>query len=89
VQYGYCASRSRWFWGCGCTWSARCAACRFGYALAGAKAGGREVLLDTLAGLTLLRARPQGGEPEPAGRQFFSPLRQVIEPVNDTLKGSA
>ena len=27
------------------------------------------------------------GEPEPAGRQYFKPLRQVIESVNDTLKG--
>jgi hypothetical protein len=28
AQYGYCASHSRWFWGCGCTWSAPCGACR-------------------------------------------------------------
>jgi hypothetical protein len=28
AQYGYCASHSRWFWGCGCTWSAPCRACR-------------------------------------------------------------
>jgi hypothetical protein len=28
AAYGYCASHSRWFWGCGCTWSAPCRACR-------------------------------------------------------------
>ena len=27
------------------------------------------------------------GEPERAGAQFFKPLRQVIESVNDTFKG--
>jgi hypothetical protein len=27
------------------------------------------------------------GEPERAGSQFFKPLRQVIESVNDTFKG--
>jgi hypothetical protein len=38
------------------------------------------------AGFTLLRPARKG-EPEPAGRQYFKPLRQVIESVNDTLKG--
>jgi len=38
------------------------------------------------ARLTLLRPARKG-EPEPAGRQYFRPLRQVIESVNDTLKG--
>ena len=38
------------------------------------------------AGLVLLRPARKG-EPEPAGRQYFKPLRQVIESVNDTLKG--
>jgi hypothetical protein len=38
------------------------------------------------AGLTLLRPARKG-EPEPGGRQYFRPLRQVIESVNDTLKG--
>jgi hypothetical protein len=38
------------------------------------------------AGLSLLRPARKG-EPEPAGRQYFKPLRQVIESVNDTLKG--
>jgi len=38
------------------------------------------------AGLRLLRPARKG-EPERAGAQFFKPLRQVIESVNDTLKG--
>jgi hypothetical protein len=38
------------------------------------------------AGLRLLRPARKG-EPERAGAQFFRPLRQVIESVNDTLKG--
>lgn len=38
------------------------------------------------AGLVLLRPARKG-EPERAGSQFFKPLRQVIESVNDTLKG--
>jgi hypothetical protein len=29
------------------------------------------------------------GEPSRPGSQFFKPLRQIIESVNDTLKGSA
>ena len=89
-----------------------------GYALTGAKADERQVLLDTLgtdpallthrvgqivigdknyyghdsettladAGIRLLRAA-LAGEPERAGSRFFKPLRQVIESINDTLKG--
>ncbi len=38
------------------------------------------------AGATLLRPARQG-EPERPGTQFFKPLRQVIESVNDTFKG--
>ena len=41
-----------------------------------------------LAGARLVLLRPaRKGEPDPAGRQYFKPLRQVIESVNDTLKG--
>jgi hypothetical protein len=41
-----------------------------------------------LAGARLVLLRPaRKGEPEPAGQQYFKPLRQVIESVNDTLKG--
>jgi Transposase DDE domain len=38
------------------------------------------------AGLRLLRPARQGEPPRP-GTQFFKPLRQVIESVNDTFKG--
>jgi hypothetical protein len=38
------------------------------------------------AGLALIRPACKG-EPEPAGRHYFKPLRQVIESVNQTLKG--
>jgi len=38
------------------------------------------------AGLHLLRPARQG-EPARPGAQFFRPLRQTIESVNDTLKG--
>jgi Transposase DDE domain len=38
------------------------------------------------AGLTLLRPARKS-EPDPAGHRYFRPLRQVIESVNDTLKG--
>lgn len=38
------------------------------------------------AGITLLRPARKG-EPARAGQRFFKPLRQVIESINDTLKG--
>lgn len=41
--------------------------------------------LDT-AGIDLLRPARKGEKPRP-GQQFFKPLRQIIESVNDTLKG--
>lgn len=37
-------------------------------------------------GITLLRPTRKG-EPERAGARFFKPLRQIIESINDTLKG--
>ncbi len=40
----------------------------------------------TNAGLNLLRPARKG-EPPRAGIPFFKPLRQVIESINDTLKG--
>lgn len=44
-----------------------------------------ETTLDE-AGIDLLRPARKG-EPERARSQFFKPLRQVIESINDTLKG--
>jgi hypothetical protein len=116
AQYGYCASHSRWFWGLRLHLVCTLHGLPVGFALAGAKADERQVLLDILsdesltwpegqtvigdknyygrdfekllreAGLVLLRPARKG-EPEPAGRQYFKPLRQVIESVNDTFKG--
>ena len=115
AQYGYCASHSRWFWGLRLHLVCTLHGLPVGFALAGAKADERQVLLDILAdgelagragqvvigdkgyygrdfetalaaGFTLLRPARKG-EPGPAGRQYFKPLRQVIESVNDRLKG--
>jgi hypothetical protein len=116
AQYGYCASHSRWFWGLRLHLVTTLHGLPVGFALAGAKADERQVLLGILAdeelagragqlligdknyygrdfegdladaGLTLFRPGRKG-EPELAGRQYFKPLRQVIESVNDTLKG--
>jgi Transposase DDE domain len=116
AEYGYCASHSRWFWGLRLHLLCTLHGLPVGFALAGAKADERQVLLGILAdddlarraaqliigdknyygrdfeaelaadGFTLLRPARKG-EPEPAGRQYFKPLRQVIESVNDTLKG--
>jgi hypothetical protein len=116
AQYGYCASHSRWFWGLRLHLVTTLHGLPVGFALAGAKADEREVLLEILAdqalarpggqtvigdknyygrdfekllredGLVLLRPARKG-EPEPAGRPYFKPLRQVIESVNQTFKG--
>ncbi len=115
AQYGYCASHSRWFWGLRLHLVTTLHGLPVGFALAGAKADERLVLLDILAdeslawpegqtligdknyygrdfekalreaGLVLLRPARKG-EPEPSGRQYFKPLRQVIESVNQTFK---
>ena len=117
AEYGYCASHSRFFWGLRLHLVCTLAGLPVGYALTGAKADERQVLLDILAdpALTAGRARQiligdknyyghsfettlanghvcllrpaRKGEPERAGSQFFKPLRQVIESVNDTFKG--
>jgi hypothetical protein len=116
AQYGYCASHSRWFWGLRLHLVCTLHGLPVGYALAGAKADERQVLLGILGqgdlpwrpgqvvigdkgyygrgfeavlageGLALLRPARKG-EPDPAGSRYFRPLRQVIESVNDTLKG--
>ena len=116
AQYGYCASHSRWFWGLRLHLVTTLHGLPVGFALAGAKADERQVLLGILAeqdlawpagqtligdknyygrdfekllreaGIVLLRPARKG-EPQPAGRQYFKPLRQVIESVNQTFKG--
>jgi Transposase DDE domain len=116
AEYGYCASHSRWFWGLRLHLVCTLHGLPVGFALAGAKADERQVLLgilgradlpwqpgqviigdkgyygrdfeNELARARLVLLRPaRKGEPAPAGRQYFRPLRQVIESVNDTLKG--
>jgi Transposase DDE domain len=117
AEYGYCASHSRYFWGLRLHLLTTLHGLPVGFALAGAKADERTVLLDilddpvllagrarqiiigdknyygrsfetalTAGGLILLRP-PRKGEPARAGQQFFKPLRQIIESVNDTFKG--
>ena len=116
AEYGYCASHSRYFWGLRLHLVTTLHGLPIGYALAGAKADERQVLLGILGhgdlpgrpgqliiadknyygrdfetdleeGQLVLLRPARKGEPEPAGRQYFKPLRQVIESVNDTLKG--
>jgi hypothetical protein len=118
AEYGYCASHSRYFWGLRLHLVTTLSGLPIGFALTGAKADERQVLLGIFeadptlvttrpgqiligdknyyghdfeaalagAGLTLLRPA-RHGEPERPGAQFFKPLRQVIESVNDTFKG--
>ncbi len=117
AEYGYCPSHSRYFWGLRPHLLTTLHGLPVGFALTGAKADERQVLLSILddaelaalvpgqtligdknyygrdfeanlarAGLRLLRPA-RCGEPEPPGRQFFKPLRQIIESVNDTFKG--
>jgi hypothetical protein len=117
AEYGYCASHSRYFWGLRLHLLCTLHGLPVGFALTGAKADERQVLLDILddPGLTAGRARQaiigdknyygarfettladggicllrpaRNGEAQRPGAQFFKPLRQVIESVNDTLKG--
>jgi hypothetical protein len=117
AEYGYCASHSRYFWGLRLHLLCTLHGLPVGFALTGAKADERSVLLDILhadptltdrgaqiligdknyfgaefeatlpeAGITLLRPARKG-EPERPGARFFKLLRQVIESINDTLKG--
>ena len=117
AEYGYCASHSRYFWGLRLHLLCTLHGLPVAFALTGAKADERQVLLDMLhadpsltdrprqimigdknyfgaefeaalpqAGIDLLRPARKG-ETERPGARFFKPLRQVIESINDTLKG--
>jgi Transposase DDE domain len=118
AEYGYCASHSRYFWGLRLHLLCTLHGLPVGFAVSGAKADERQVLLgilaadptltdaragqtliadkhyygrafeDTLAadGITLLRAARAKEKPRP-GAPLLKPLRQVIESINDTLKG--
>jgi Transposase DDE domain len=118
AEYGYCASHSRYFWGLRLHLLCTLHGLPVGFAVSGAKADEREVLLGILDadptltadrrgqtvigdrhyygrqfettlnghGITLLRPARAGEVPRP-GARLFKPLRQVIESINDTLKG--
>jgi hypothetical protein len=118
AEYGYCASHSRYFWGLRLHLLCTLQGLPVGFAVSGAKADEREVLLGILDadpmltagrsgqtviadrhyygrqfeatlhghGITLLRPARTGEAPRP-GARLFRPLRQVIESINDTLKG--
>jgi hypothetical protein len=119
AEYGYCASHSRYFWGLRLHLVCTLHGLPMGWALTGAKADEREVLLGILTttttlastartpvtiigdknyygrgfeatladgGITMLRPTRKGEKPRP-GDRFFKPLRQIIESINDTLKG--
>lgn len=118
AEYGYCASHSRYFWGLRLHLLCTLHGLPVGFALSGAKADEREVLLGILDadptltsgrtaqtviadrhyygrqfestlnnhGITLLRPARAGEAPR-TGARLFKPLRQVIESINDTLKG--
>jgi len=59
AEYGYCASHSRWFWGLRLHMLATLQGLPVGFALTGAKADERQVLLDILDGdPTLTATRP-------------------------------
>jgi hypothetical protein len=118
AEYGYCASHSRYFWGLRLHLLCTLHGLPVGFAVSGAKADEREVLLGILDadptltagrsgqtviadrhyygrqfettltghGITLLRPARSGEAARP-GARLFKPLRQVIESINDTLKG--
>lgn len=118
AEYGYCASHSRFFWGLRLHLICTPHGLPVAFALTGAKAVEREVLLDIIAterellharpgqtlladknyygrefeqqladeGVRLLRPARKGEAPR-AGSHLLKPLRQLIESVNETLKG--
>jgi hypothetical protein len=57
AEYGYCASHSRWFWGLRLHLLCTLAGLPVGFALTGAKADERQVLLDILADPALTAGR--------------------------------
>ena len=90
AEYGYCASHSRFFWGLRLHLVCTLSGLPVAFALAGAKADEREVLLGMFeaaladADLELLRPARKGEKPRP-GHRYFKPFRQVIESINNTL----
>jgi hypothetical protein len=99
ATYGYCASHSRWLWGLRLHLVCTLHGLPVAFALTGAKADERQVLIADkhyyghqfermLSGLGLRLLRPaRKGEAQRAGAHLFRPLRQLIEPLNRTFKG--
>jgi Transposase DDE domain len=92
AQYGYCASHSRYFWGLRLHLVCTLQGLPVGFALAGAKADERQVLLGILAAdPTLLAARPGQtliADKHYSGRQFEAELAaQGVRLLRPTRKG--
>jgi hypothetical protein len=76
AEYGYCASHSRYFWGCGCTCCARCTTCPWASCWPGGKADERQVLLFILGDAELAAMLPGHapiGDQNYYGRDFEPP----------------
>lgn len=85
VQYGYCASHSRYFWGLRLHLVCTLAGLPVLFALAGAKADEREVLLDMLeTGKDVVDAHP--GQTLIGDKNYFPAFRSS-GPIRDTLAG--
>ncbi len=92
AEYGYCASHSRYFWGLRLHLVATLQGLPIGYALTGAKADERQVLLDLLhTDPTLAGARPGQiliGDKNYFGQDFQTALaEQGIELLRPARKG--
>src|SRR5438309_10366692 len=81
AQYGYCASHSRYFWGLRLHLVCTLHGLPVGFALAGAKADEREVLLGILDADPALAARCQDqtviGDKDYYGREFEAALAEA------------
>jgi hypothetical protein len=80
AQYGYCASHSRWFWGLRLHLLCTLHGLPVGFALAGAKADERQVLLDILGDpelTALLPGQTLIGDKNYYGRDFEAALAQA------------
>lgn len=86
AQCGYCASHTRYFWGLRLHLVCTLHGLPVAFALTGAKANERETLLDLLdAESQLTTERP--GQILIGDKNYFKPLRQVIESISETSKG--